>query len=126
MQAISSPEAPKPIGPYSAALKVGSFIFFSGQIPLKDGELVGGGIREQTQQVCENLRALCEAAGISLAHIVKTTVFLTDLADFQIMNEVYSSFFQPPYPARTTIGVAQLPRGAKIELEAVAFIEAQG
>jgi 2-iminobutanoate/2-iminopropanoate deaminase len=120
---ISSAKAPAAIGPYSQAIKAGPLVFASGQIPLdpSTGELVSGGIQEQTRQVIENLAAVLEAAGVSLAQVVKTIVFLTDLGDFAQMNEVYGSFFAGNAPARSTVQVAALPRGALVEIECIAM-----
>jgi 2-iminobutanoate/2-iminopropanoate deaminase len=121
---LESDRAPKAVGPYSQAIKAGGMIFASGQIPLNpaDGELAGTDVEEQTRRVLTNLREVLAAGGASLSAVVKTTVFLTDLADFAAMNKVYAEFFSAPYPARSTIQVAGLPRGAKVEIEAVAHI----
>jgi 2-iminobutanoate/2-iminopropanoate deaminase len=119
---ITSDQAPAVIGPYSQAVAVGPFLFVSGQIPMnKQGEMVKGDIIVQTVQVLENLKAILEAAGLSLSDVVKTTVFLADLADFAEMNRVYAEFFAKNPPARSTIQVAALPRNASVEIEAVAF-----
>ncbi|MBW1917429.1 MAG: RidA family protein [Deltaproteobacteria bacterium] len=121
-QIISSDQAPSSIGPYSQAVQVGEFIFVSGQIPLdQDGKPVRGDIVVQTIQVLENLKAVLAAAGLSLAHVVKTTVFLADMSDFPEMNRVYAEFFPDNCPARTTVQVAGLPRGVPIEIEAIAY-----
>ena len=124
-QALSSPLAPKPVGPYSAALRAGNLLFVSGQVPLDPatGRMVDGDIAAQTRRVLENVRALLEAAGLSFAHVVRTTVFLADMNDFQAMNEVYASFFAEPYPARSTVQAARLPRDARIEIDAIAAYE---
>lgn len=123
-QEIKTERAPQAIGPYSQAILTKEFIFVSGQIHLdpKTGEMVTGSIREQTKQILENIKAVLEAAGSSLDQVVKTTVFLQDMNDFSQMNEVYASYFRPPYPARSTIQVARLPRDARIEIEAIALV----
>jgi len=121
---ITTAKAPAAIGPYSQAIRAGSLIFASGQIPLDPvtGEIVSGDIQEQTRRVLDNLRAVLEAAGSSLAQVVKTTVFLADLADFAQMNDVYASFFSTSVPARSTVQVAALPRGALVEIECIAVV----
>lgn len=121
---ISTTSAPQAIGPYSQAIKIGQFLFTSGQIPLdpQTGEFVAGGIKEQTERVMENLTALLKASGADLAQVVKTTVFLADMADFAAMNEVYGRFFQENPPARSTIQAAGLPRGARVEIEVIAYL----
>jgi 2-iminobutanoate/2-iminopropanoate deaminase len=120
---IATQNAPAAIGPYSQAVQVGDFVYTSGQIPLvpETGKLIEGGIEEQTRQVMQNLANILEAAGSSLAHIVKTTIFVTNLADFAIINKIYGSFFVGDPPARSTVQVAALPLGANIEIEAVAI-----
>jgi len=119
LQAIKSAKAPEAIGPYSPGVKLGDFVYLSGQIPLdpKTNELVAGGIKEQTNQVLENILTLLAEIGLATDHIVKTTVFLSDLADFAEMNEVYAEYFNAPYPARSTVQVAALPKNAKVEIE---------
>lgn len=119
---INTPEAPAAVGPYSQAIATGRFVFTAGQIPLvpSTGELIQGGIAEQTTQVLENLSAILLANSMHLSDVVKTTVFLTDLGDFGEMNTVYESYFKHPAPARSTIQVAALPKGALVEIEAVA------
>jgi endoribonuclease L-PSP, putative len=118
-KAIHSDKAPKAIGPYSPAIKLGDFVYLSGQVPLdaSTGELVSGGIEEQTHQVFKNIQAILEEMGLETRHIVKTTVFMTDLAEFSVMNEIYSTYFAEPYPARSTVQVGALPKGAKVEIE---------
>ncbi|HEX7238238.1 MAG TPA: Rid family detoxifying hydrolase [Gammaproteobacteria bacterium] len=118
---IHTPQAPAAIGPYSQAVRAGSTIYLSGQIPLnpKTMELVKGDIRAQTRQVFENLAAVAAAAGGSLANAVRVTIYLTDLANFPVVNEVMAEFCKEPYPARVTIGVAQLPRGAAVEVDGI-------
>jgi len=118
---ISSSKAPAAVGPYSQAVQVGNMLFLSGQIPLNAaGELQQGDIVVQTIQVLENLKAVLAAAELSLADVVKTTVFLTDLGDFAEMNRVYAEYFPTRPPARTTVQVAALPKGAAIEIDAIA------
>jgi 2-iminobutanoate/2-iminopropanoate deaminase len=121
-EVISTPNAPAAIGPYSQAVRTGNLIFVSGQIPLDaaTGQLVRGDIGTQTQQVLENVAAVLEAAGSSLAKVVKTTVYLRDLGEFGRMNEIYGKFFSRSAPARATVQVARLPRDAAIEIDVVA------
>ena len=119
--AIETDQAPAAIGPYTQALSVGPFVFVSGQIPLDlKGNVVAGGIGVQTCQAIANLKAILAAAGLTLKDVVKTTVFLTDLADFPEMNQAYADFFPGHPPARSTVQVAGLPRGVAIEIEAIA------
>jgi 2-iminobutanoate/2-iminopropanoate deaminase len=120
---FSSPDAPPALGPYSQAIGVGSLIFCSGQVPLQaaSGELVGQDVAEQTKQALLNLGAVLKSAGLSYANIVKTTVFLTDLTRFADMNAVYATFFSDAPRARSTIEVSGLPKGAKVEIEAIAI-----
>ena len=122
-QRIQTDQAPAAIGPYSQAIKAGGFVFASGQIPIdpNTGEFVAGGITEQTERVLTNLAAVLEAAGSSLNQVVKTTVFLADMAEFAAMNEVYGKFFGDLPPARATVAAAGLPRNARVEIEAVAL-----
>ncbi len=122
-QAISSPDAPAAIGPYSQAIRAGSLVLLSGQIPLDPatGQLVAGDIAAQTARVMENLKAVLAAAGCSLADVVRTTIYLTDLGHFAAVNEAYGRFFAPPFPARATVQVAALPKGAQVEIDAVAL-----
>ena len=122
-QSIASPLAPKPVGPYSAALRVGQLLFVSGQVPLDPatGRMVeGADIAVHTRRVLENVGALLEAAGLSYAAVVRSTVFLADMNDFQAMNEVYATFFKEPYPARSTVQAARLPRDARVEIDVIA------
>ena len=123
--AISSSLAPKPVGPYSAALRAGSLLFVSGQVPLDPatGRMVEGDITVHARRVLENVGALLDAAGLSFAHVVRTTVFLADMNDFQAMNEVYATFFREPYPARSTVQAARLPRDARVEIDVMASYE---
>jgi reactive intermediate/imine deaminase len=120
-QSIHSDRAPQAIGPYSQAVRAGDTVYLSGQVPFDPAtmQLVAGDIEVQARRVFENLKAVAEAAGGSLGHAVKLTIFLTDLANFAKVNEVMSGYFARPYPARSTIGVAALPRGAQIEIECV-------
>ncbi|MCK9238792.1 RidA family protein [Desulfocurvus sp.] len=120
-QAICTQGAPAAIGPYSQAVVAGNFLFASGQLPIDPdtGTLLDAGIEDRARQVFRNLDAVARAAGCSLAHAVKTTVFLTDLADFKAVNAVYAEFFGQPHPARSAIQVAALPLGSNIEVEAI-------
>jgi 2-iminobutanoate/2-iminopropanoate deaminase len=121
MEIVRSDQAPPPVGPYSQALRFGGLLFVSGQIPLTpEGALVSGGIEEQTHQVLRNLKAILEAGGASLRDVLQTTCYLTDLSEFQRFNDVYAQYFQEPYPARVTVGVAALPRGARVEIACIA------
>ena len=123
---VSTPDAPKAIGPYSQAVRTGQLVFLSGQIPLdpKSGEMVGGAdVEAQTRQVMANLGAVLAAAGSGFQHVVKTTIFLTDLNDFTRVNQIYGAAFEGVSPpARATVQVAALPRGAKVEIEAIAVV----
>jgi 2-iminobutanoate/2-iminopropanoate deaminase len=118
---VNAGAAPPAIGPYSHAVRAGDLLFCSGQIPLdpQTGALVGGGAAEQARRCLENLRAVCEAAGTTLARALRVTVYMTDLAAFAEVNDVYGSFFVEDPPARVTVGVAQLPRGAYVEIDAI-------
>jgi len=120
-QIIQTPEAPAAVGPYSQAVRQGNLVFLSGQVALDPatGTLVGGGIAEQTRQVFRNLQAVCEAAGSSLDALLKLNIYLTDLSHFATVNEIMAETLTAPYPARATIGVAALPLGAEVEMEAV-------
>lgn len=121
MEAIESAQAPAAVGPYSQAIRAGKWLYISGQIPLNsDGNLVEGDITAQTQQVMENLEAILEAAGLDFSDVVKAEVFLTDMNEFAAFNEVYASYFHPPYPARWAVGVVALPRGARVEVALIA------
>jgi 2-iminobutanoate/2-iminopropanoate deaminase len=124
--AISSPTS-KPIGPYSPAIQCGDLLFISGQTPLDaaTGKLVEGDIALQARQCMENLKGILGAAGLTFGHVVKTNIFLTSMGDFAAVNEVYKSYFGEPYPARSTVAVAALPMGAKVEIEMVASRIAQ-
>ncbi len=124
-QPIASPLAPKPVGPYSAALRAGSLLFVSGQVPLDPatGRMVEGDIGVHTRRVLQNVGALLEAAGLSCAQVVRTTVVLADMNDLQAMNDTYATFFSEPYPARSTVQAARLPRDARVEIDVVASYE---
>src|SRR5207244_2781042 len=119
---VSTNEAPAAIGPYSQAMRSGRFLFCSGQIPLdpKSGQIVPGDIAAQTRRVLDNIAALLRAEGLTFDNVVKTTIFLTDLGDFQTVNEIYGSYFKQDPPARSTVQVSALPKGAKIEIDAIA------
>jgi 2-iminobutanoate/2-iminopropanoate deaminase len=122
--ALFTPAAPGAIGPYSQAVRAGRWLFLSGQIPLDPatGELVVGDIKVHAERVIENLSAVLAAGSCDLSAVVKTTIYLVDLAHFAPVNEVYGRYFKAPYPARSTIQVAALPRGAQVEIDAIAFI----
>src|SRR5262245_13398417 len=119
---LSSPKAPAPIGPYSAALRVGQLLFISGQIPVDpaSGQIVAGDIAFQTRRVLDDIGALLEAATLTFSDVVRTSVFLADLNDFSAMNDVYRTYFSQPYPTRSTIEAARLPRDARIEIDVIA------
>lgn len=121
---VLTDRGPKPIGPYSQAVKANGFVYVSGQIALdpKTGEFIGADVRAQTERVLENLKAIVEAAGTNFSHAVKTTVYLKDMNDFAAMNEVYAKFFPASPPARTTIQAARLPKDALVEIDVVAFL----
>ncbi|QRF22347.1 RidA family protein [Alicyclobacillus sp. TC] len=124
MKMIATEKAPAAIGPYSQAVQLGNVLYTSGQIPLTPaGEMVTGGIEEQTKQVLDNLDAVLHAAGMTRQNVVKTTIFLTDLAHFQTVNSLYAQYFGDHRPARSTVQVAALPRGAQVEIELVAALE---
>ena len=122
-EAVQTDEAPKAIGPYEQAIKVDGFVFTAGQIPLdpKSGKIVEGGIAAQTRQVLENLKGVLIASGSSMDRVVKATVFLKNMADFAAMNEVYAQYLGKSKPARSTVAVAELPRGALVEIDLVAL-----
>jgi len=121
---VLTDRGPKPIGPYSQAIKANGFLYISGQVPIdpKTGESVGGDIRQQTERVMENLRGICEAAGSNLHHAVKATVFLKEMSDSAAMNEVYARYFPSAPPARTTVQAAGLPKNALVEIDLVALL----
>lgn len=122
MKAIHTDKAPAAIGPYSQAIEAGPFVFASGQLPIDPatGQFPQGGVKEQTRQSLTNAKSILEAAGLSLANVVKTTVFLADMADFAAMNEVYAEFFVAPFPARSAVAVKTLPKNALVEVECIA------
>ena len=123
MKTIHTNNAPAAIGPYSQAIEVNGFIFASGQIPIdpSTGNFVEGGIKEQTKQAITNAKNILKEAGTDLAHVVKTTIYLANMADFAAMNEVYATFFQQPFPARSAVAVKDLPKGALVEVEVLAY-----
>jgi 2-iminobutanoate/2-iminopropanoate deaminase len=120
---ISTSDAPSAIGPYSQAVRSGRFLFCSGQIPLdpKSGQIVPGDIAVQTRRVLDNLEAVLKSEGLTFDDVVKTTIFLTNLGDFQVVNEIYGSYFKQDPPARSTVQVAALPKGANVEIEVIAI-----
>jgi 2-iminobutanoate/2-iminopropanoate deaminase len=119
---VTTDRGPKPIGPYSQAVKTSGFLFLSGQVSLdpKTGDLTGTDVRQQTERVMENIKGILEAAGSNLHHVIKTTVFLKDMNDFPAMNEMYGRYFSAAPPARSTVQVARLPKDALVEIEVVA------
>lgn len=123
-QAISTANAPAALGPYSQAIQVGNMLFLSGQVPIDPatGAVVEGGIQEQARQSLSNLKAILNEAGTNMGSVVKTTVFLKSMDDFAAMNEVYAQFFQQPYPARSAVQVAKLPKDVLVEIEAIAAL----
>jgi len=122
---ISSEKAPKALGPYSAGIRMGNLIFTAGQLGIipSTGEFTPGGIEAETRQALENITAILTAAGASMSQVVKTTVFLRDMNDFSRMNNVYAEFFTAPFPARSTVQVAALPKGGAVEIEVLAVIQ---
>ena len=124
LQSISTNNAPAAIGPYSQAIAAGGFVYVSGQLPIdpSTGVFVAGGIKEQTRQSLLNAQAILREAGTDLSHVVKTTVFLSDIANFAPMNEVYAEFFAAPFPARSAVAVRDLPKNALVEIEVVAAL----
>jgi 2-iminobutanoate/2-iminopropanoate deaminase len=122
---ISTSEAPAAIGPYSQAVRSGNFLLCSGQIPLdpKSGQIVSGDIAKQTRRVLDNIGAVLKAEGLTFENVLKTTIFLTDLADFQTVNEIYGSYFKQQPPARSTVQVSALPKGANVEIEVIAVVD---
>ena len=121
-QAISSPDAPKAIGPYSQAVRAGDLLFLSGQVPIdpSSGNIIDGDIAAQTRRVFDNLGAVLAAGGRSFTDVLRTTVFLADMNDFSAMNAVYAQYFSEPYPARATVQVARLPKDARVEIDMIA------
>jgi 2-iminobutanoate/2-iminopropanoate deaminase len=119
-RAVETDQAPAPIGPYSQAVEAGGVLYCSGQIPLDpaSGELIEGGVTEQARRCLENLDAVCRQAGTELAEAARITIYLTDISSFGEVNEVYAGFFSEPFPVRTTVGVADLPKGALVEMDA--------
>jgi 2-iminobutanoate/2-iminopropanoate deaminase len=125
--AVFAPDGPRALGPYSPAVRVGQLLFVSGQIasdPVTGG-LAGGGVAEETARALDHVGALLSAAGLGFRDVVRTTVFLADLGDFAVMNEVYARYFSEPFPARSTVQVARLPRDARVEIDAIASFEAR-
>ena len=122
---IFSPLAPKPVGPYSQAVFAGPFLFLSGQIPIEpeSQKLLTGDIQLQTKRVMKNIQAVLQAAQMDFSHVIKTSIFLKDMNHFPIVNEVYSQYFSEPFPARSCVGVQELPKGADMEMELIAFKE---
>lgn len=122
---VQTDRAPRAIGPYSQAVRCGNTVYLSGQIPLDpaSGELVQGDISTHARRVFDNIKAVCEAAGGSLAHIARVGIYLTDLGDFAAVNAVMADYFAQPYPARSTIGVAALPKGARVEVDAILVLD---
>ena len=122
MKAISTTKAPAAIGPYSQAIEANGFVYASGQLPINPvtGQFAEGGIKEQTRQSLTNAQNILKEAGIDLSHVVKTTIFLSDIDNFAPMNEVYAEFFDAPYPARSAVAVKDLPKGALVEIEVIA------
>jgi 2-iminobutanoate/2-iminopropanoate deaminase len=120
-KAFVSENAPRPVGPYSQIVEASGFLFLAGQIPLTpEGKMNDGDVVEQTRQVLNNLRSVLEAAGSSMNAVVKTTIFLEDLGDFETVNKIYAEYFQEPFPARSTVEVSKLPKGARLEMDAIA------
>ena len=123
-QTLSAKHSAPPVGPYSPAVKVGGVIYISGQIPLdQSGTMVTGDFESEIRQVCQNITALLKEAGCGWEHLVKVGIFTTDLSKFDLINAVYSEFVEAPYPARAAVEVAGLPKGARIEMEAIAYVE---
>jgi 2-iminobutanoate/2-iminopropanoate deaminase len=124
-QAVSAPDAAKPIGPYSPAIRAGNLLFISGQVGFNPatGALVDGDISAQTDQVMRNIGALLQAAGTDFGHVVRTTVYLADMGEFAKMNEVYARYVVDPPPARSTVQVARLPRDARVEIDVIAVVD---
>ena len=125
MNVVKTDKAPAAIGPYSQAVKLGDMVFTSGQIPINPatGEVVTGGIEAEARQVLENLKAVLEAAGTGMKNVVKATVFIKDMNDFAAINKIYGEYFAAPYPARSCVQVAKLPKDVGVEIEAVVLIE---
>ena len=121
---IQTVNAPSAIGPYSQAIQAGNLVFVSGQIPLdpKSGELITGSIEDQTKRVLDNLKAILDAAGATMNHVVRTTIFLKDMGNFARVNEVYGTYFSAPFPARATVEVARLPKDVGVEIDCIAQV----
>ena len=124
---VSTKDAPAAIGPYSQAIRAGSFLFCAGQIPLdpQTGQIVSGDVGAQTKRVLDNVSALLRAENLNFGHVVKTTIFLTDMGDFQTVNEVYATYFKDNPPARSTVAVSALPKAANVEIEVIAMASAE-
>ena len=124
-QAVSTPSAPKAIGPYSQAVRAGSLLFVSGQVPIDPatGNIITGDIAAQTHRIFQNIGEILKAGGASFDHVVRTTVFLADMNDFAAMNDAYGTFFSSPFPARATVQVSRLPKDARIEIDVIASVE---
>jgi 2-iminobutanoate/2-iminopropanoate deaminase len=124
LSAVSTESAPKALGPYSQAIRAGQFLFVSGQVPIDPatGELVQGGIADQTRRAFQNIGEILSAGGVSFQQVVRTSVYLADLSEFAAMNAVYATFFTAPQPARSTIQAARLPRDARLEVDVIAFL----
>ncbi len=124
LQIINTEHAPAAIGPYSQGVVAGGMLYASGQIPLdpKSGEIVSGGIAAQTKQVLENMKAVVEAAGASMSKVVKVTIYIVDMQQFAVVNEVYGTYFSSPFPARACVEVSKLPKGVEVEMDAIAFL----
>jgi 2-iminobutanoate/2-iminopropanoate deaminase len=124
-QAVSTPSAPKAIGPYSHAVRAGSLLFVSGQVPIDPatGNIIAGDIAAQTHRIFQNIGEILKAGGASFDHVVRTTVFLADMNDFAAMNDAYGTFFSSPFPARATVQVSRLPKDARIEIDVIASVE---
>lgn len=124
-EAVSTPSAPKAIGPYSQAVRAGSLLFVSGQVPIDPatGDIITGDIAAQTHRIFQNIGEILKAGGASFDHVVRTTVFLADMNDFAAMNDAYGTFFSSPFPARATVQVSRLPRDARIEIDVIASVE---
>ena len=123
--AVSSPDAPAAIGPYSPAVRAGQLLFISGQVPIDPatGQMIEGDVGVQTRRVLDNVGALLVAADRSFADVVRTTIFLADMNDFAAVNAIYAQYFSEPYPARATVQVARLPKDARVEIDVIAFYE---
>ena len=124
LQIINTEHAPAAIGPYSQGVVAGGMLYASGQIPLdpKSGEIVSGGIAAQTKQVLENMKAVVEAAGAQMSNVVKVTIYIVDMQQFAVVNEVYGTYFSAPFPARACVEVSKLPKGVEVEMDAIAFL----